>query len=98
MKVIKSDHRYKLYGKGFHCILHFTWHGISERKLYSDLVNQFSAMFGPTRYADIENGLQVWNDNWRYEANAKAKRRRIYLKDEHSLSIALLKMGESNGS
>lgn len=98
MRVFKSDGRFKLHSRGFHYIVEFRWHARDDKKLYNDLFNEFTDMYGPTRYVDKEKGSWIWNDNWRFEANAKAKRRRIYLKEETSLSMAFLKVGAQNGN
>lgn len=98
MRIFKSDGRYKLYDRGFRNIIEFSWNGIEDRRLYRALLKEFDTMYGPYRHLDIEKNTQVWNKQWRFEANAKAKRRRIYLKEESGLSMALLKIGAQNGS
>jgi hypothetical protein len=95
MKVIKADGRYKLYDKGFTHIISFRYN--SDRKLYTELVKEFTQMYGPVRIQDAEKGATVWNEDWRYEVNVKSKRRRIYLKNDSVLSLILLTMGAKNG-
>ena len=98
MRTFKSDGRYNLHSRGFHYIVEFSWHGRDDRSLYWALIKEFEEIYGPPRYLDIEKNMRVLNDNWRCESNAKAKRRRIYLKEDTGLSMALLKIGAHNGS
>lgn len=93
MRIFKTDGRYKLHDRGFHHIVEFRWHGLEDKTLFQKLFTQFTEMYGPARYVDPERGLQVWNDNWRFEQSRSAKRRRIYLKEDTGLSLALLKLG-----
>lgn len=97
MRTIKSDGRYKLHGSGFHYIVEFRWRGLTDRKLFSDIIDGLTETYGPSKYYDEDTNRYVMNADWRYEANAKAKRRRIYLKDDASLSFILLKAGVPNG-
>lgn len=98
MRTIKSDGRYKLHSSGFLYIVEFRWHGIQERKVFSNIVDGLTETYGPAKYYDTDKDAYVLNADWRYEVKAKAKRRRIYLKDDATLSFILLKAGVPNGS
>ena len=99
MKQYKSDARYKLYSQGFHYIVEFRWHNQEDRVLFSNLITVFKEMYGPDKekvlYDEAGNFVPHWkiNDTWRCEQNRSAKRRRIYLKEESILSLALLRIG-----
>lgn len=98
MRAFKSDGRYNLHSQGFHHIVQFRWHSASETKLFNALTSELTETYGPLRSFDQEKRVYHWNSTWRYEANRSAKRRRIYLKDESVLTLALLKIGVENGS
>lgn len=96
MKHIKSNGRYKYYNLGFHHIVDFAWVSRTDRELFAKLASVFKDMYGPDKVKTYENdnawGRWVWNEHWRLEQNANAKRRRIYLKEESGLILALLKV------
>jgi hypothetical protein len=95
----KSDGRFKYYDKGLHYIVQFQWSSHADRQLFAKLIKYFDEQYGPhkekLKYTDTGAYFPNWryNQNWRCEQNANAKRRRIYLKDESMLSMALLKVG-----
>lgn len=96
MKQFKSDGRFKFHDKGLCYIVEFGWANLSDRALFSRLIAFFKEMYGPEKEKKYrENGYAYWtmNENWRCEQNRSARRRRIYLKDESVLTIALLKVG-----
>jgi hypothetical protein len=95
MKQFKSDGRYKYHDKGFHYIVEFRWSHYDDRQLYIKLLNAFTEIYGPEKDKFIsEHGytLWKWNQDWRCEQNRGAKRRRIYLREESVLSLALLRV------
>ena len=94
MNLFKSDGRYKWHSLGFHYIVEFRWADRSDREQYSRLIKYFKEIYGPDREKvyDINPGLGRWvrNTNWLCEQNIQAKRRRIYLREESALTLALL--------
>jgi len=91
----KSDGRYKYHNQGFHYIVDFRWGSLADRHLFVQLVKVFSEMYGPVKQKIMnENSYPVWkmNPDWRFENTKSAKRKRIYLKDESVLTVALLKV------
>lgn len=93
MKVFKSDGRYNHHKKGLIYIGEFLWNG--ERKLFASLLPVFEKMYGPQRETvQNEKGFTFWqyNENYRFEQNARVKRRRIYVKDEGAFTIAMLQL------
>jgi hypothetical protein len=94
MKLFKSDGRYKFHNLGLHYIVEFRWQNQDDRVQYSKLLKYFKDVYGPDKEKvyDINPGLGRWvaNTNWRCEQNLAAKRRRIYLREESALTLALL--------
>lgn len=92
----KSDGRYKYYSSGLHYIVEFRWASLEERQLFTRLAKVFADLYGPEKEKVQREGYSypVWqfNQEWRSEQNRNAKRRRIYLKDESVLSLALLRI------
>jgi hypothetical protein len=97
MKQFKSDGRYKYYTQGFHYIVEFRWATLEDKQLFLKLKSEFTLMYGleKERSDSAGYGYFVWkfNEYWRSEQNRNAKRRRIYLKEESALSLALLRIG-----
>lgn len=100
MKQYKSDGRYKYYSLGLHYIVEFRWAALEDRQLFSRLLRIFEELYGPDKEKIFQNedGTQCfpywkYNTDWRFEQNRSAKRRRIYLKEESALSLALLRIG-----
>lgn len=103
MKQYKSDGRYKYYNLGLHYIVEFRWAGLEDKQLFAKLRKVFEEMYGPDKekvlYHKTTNGEDYYfpqwkyNTEWRFEQNRSAKRRRIYLKEESVLSLALLRIG-----
>lgn len=95
----KSDGRYKYHNRGLHYIVEFRWNSRDERLQFSELVKFFKELYGPEREQVLNSAgtYMIWKNNpdWQYEQNMKAKRRRIYLKEESVLSLALLKVGNA---
>lgn len=94
MKQFKSDGRYKFYSNGLHYIAEFGWVALEERRLFAAILKQLEAMHGPVTYVVQNEGgysYRRYNENYRSEQNRKAKRRRIYLRDESDLTLALLR-------
>ena len=91
----KSDGRYKFHSQGFQHIVEFRWTGFDDRQLFAKLLKVFEEMYGPVKEKVLnENSYPVWrmNPDWRFEQNRGAKRRRIYLKEESALTLALLRV------
>lgn len=103
MKQYKSDGRYKYHSLGFHYIVQFQWAGLEDRQLFAKLIKVFEELYGPYKekvlHHKTANGEDYYfpqwkyNDNWRCEQTRSARRRRIYLKEESALSLALLRIG-----
>lgn len=99
MKQYKSDKRYKYFNLGLHYIVEFRWAASEETILFNKLRRVFEEMYGPDKeklmYTDSGAYFPNWkyNTDWRFEQNRSAKRRRIYLKEESALSLALLRIG-----
>ncbi len=97
MKQFKSDGRYKYYNNGFHFIVEFRWHNAEDKLLFVKLHKVFAELYGPEKEKVQREGYSypVWqlNQEWRSEQNRNARRRRIYLKEESVLSLALLRIG-----
>lgn len=95
MKQFKSDGRYKYYAQGFQHIVEFRWASLDDRQVFAKLLKVFEEMYGPVKEKVLkENSYPVWklNSDWRFEQNRSAKRRRIYLKEESALTLALLRV------
>ncbi len=94
MKLFKSDGRYKYHNQGLHYIVEFRWANRDDREQFAKLVRYFKELYGAEREKvfDVNPNLGRWvtNKEWRSEQNMKSKRRRIYLKDESVLTLALL--------
>jgi hypothetical protein len=97
MKQFKSDGRYKYYGSGLHYIVEFRWANAEDKLLFVKLHKVFAELYGPEKEKVQREGYSypVWqlNQEWRSEQNRNARRRRIYLKEESVLSLALLRIG-----
>lgn len=95
MKQFKSDGRYKYHNLGLHYIVEFRWGNSEERQIYTKLLKEFTELYGDANSLESNDlGYSIWreNPNWRFEQNIQARRRRIYLKDESVLSLALLRI------
>ena len=96
MKQFKSDRRYKYYNQGFQYIVEFRWANRDDQELFTKLQMVFADMYGKEKEKiyDVNPVLGRWimNEHWRLEVNRSAKRRRIYLKDDSALSLALLRV------
>jgi len=95
MKAFKSDGRYKFHSQGLGHIVEFRWAGLEDRMLFSKMIDVLKDMYGPEKEKyTSEAGYTLWrlNNEWRCEQNRSAKRRRIYLKDEATLSYILLQV------
>jgi hypothetical protein len=96
MKQYKSDGRYKYHNQGFHYIVDFRWGSHEDSLLFTKLLKVFGEMYGPVKEKTLnENSYPVWklNPDWRFEQVRSARRKRIYLKEESGLSMALLRVG-----
>lgn len=96
MKQYKSDGRYKYHNQGFHYIVDFRWTSLEDQQLFRKLLKVFEELYGPVKEKIVrEDSYPVWklNPDWRFEQVRSAKRRRIYLKEESVLSMALLRIG-----
>lgn len=103
MRQYKSDARYKYYSSGFHYIVEFRWAELEDRQLFAKLLKIFEEMYGPDKEKVLHHKTAdgsdyyfpqwKYNTDWRFEQNRSAKRRRIYLKEESALSLALLRIG-----
>ncbi len=96
MKQFKSDGRYKYNSAGLQYIVDFRWASASDMDMFNKLRRIFEDMYGPTRerIVDPTTGQYRWvtNINWQQERNRNAKRKRIYLREESALSLALLRI------
>jgi hypothetical protein len=96
MKLFKSDGRYNFHSQGYHYIAEFRWANTEERVLFAKLLDAFKELYGPDKEKVRREGYSydIWqyNPEWRYEQKKSVKRRRIYLKDESSLTLAMLKV------
>lgn len=96
MKAFKSDRRYKYFGHGFQHIVEFRWSSLEDSKIWSRLCTVLAEIHGPhiERYFDKDGWPRSkHNENYLLEQVRKRRRRRIYLKDESTLTLALLKAG-----
>lgn len=96
MKVFKSDGRYKNYDKGLHYICELNWH--RDAALFTQLVKAFEAIHGPHLLIDkTATGVpyRKYNEHYRLEQNRKIRRRRIYMKEEHYITMVMLTMEQS---
>ena len=96
MKQFKSDGRYKYHNQGFQYIVEFRWANCDDQELFIKLRLVFTDMYGKEKEKIYDHnpvlGRWVMNEHWRLEVNRSAKRRRIYLKDDSALSLALLRV------
>jgi len=95
MRQFKSDGRYKYYGLGYHYIVDFRWQHRDDRLLFVKLISQFKEMYGESMHQEINaNGWPVkkFNEHYLIEQSIKDRRRRIYLKEESALTMALLQI------
>lgn len=95
----KSDGRYKFHNRGLHYIVEFRWAHQEDRQLFAKLIKIFEEMYGTHRERVLNDAgtYHIWkvNPDWQCEQNKSAKRRRIYLREESVLSLALLKAGHA---
>lgn len=95
MKVFKSDGRFNHHSRGYHYIAQFRWHNLEDSKLWSQLSKALAEIHGPhfERYFDASGWPRSkHNDHYILEQKRPEKRRRIYFKDESTLTLALLKV------
>ena len=95
MKVFKSDGRYKLHNRGYTYIAEFRWKNRDDDAAYSTIGRGLESMHGP-QWLDmpgksILGARRMRNENYVLEVNKNAKRRRIYVKNESDITMALLK-------
>ena len=94
MRVFKSDGRYKHHNLGLVYICELLWHG--ERELFKKLIPAFAEMYGLSHESvPTANGFNIrkYNEHYRFEMNTKAKRRRIYMREEHYITMVMLTLG-----
>ena len=91
MNVFKSDGRYRHFREGYSYIVDFHWSGWADRLLFNQLVNQLYALHGPQK-EKIDAYRIKYNEHYRVENNSRRACRRIYLRNESSISVALLKI------
>lgn len=98
MIVFKSDGRYKNYNRGFHHIIEFRWNNRDDTAMWIKMREQFEELYGPASSSEIVNGYLVreLNKHYTLDQNKAAKRRRIYVKEEADVTLALLRI--ENGS
>jgi len=98
MKHFKSDGRYLYHDKGFHYIMQFAWSDVKDIELFQKLTARFKEIYGPEKENVPDQkwvtGRWQYNEFWRYERNMFAKRRRIYLKEESAVTLALLTLDQ----
>jgi len=97
MRQFKSDGRYKYHSLGFHYIVEFGWVNREDRVLFVDLMHQFEDMYGKHIHQKINADgwpVKTFNEHYRLEQSIKARRRRIYLREESALTMALLRISE----
>ena len=96
MLYFKSDGRYNYYNKGYQYIAEFKWNNREERDQYFQLCKVLTEMYGPDKQrvykGDTTFFKTEFNPQWLSENKKTVKRRRIYFKEEASLSMAMLKM------
>lgn len=97
MLFFKSDGRYNYYNKGYRYIAEFKWSSQAEREQFRQICEVLEKMYGPHKqrvYRSAEDfvGRLEFNEHWYSEVKRTVKRRRIYFREETSLSMALLKM------
>ena len=100
MKIINSDKRYKHFMQGYTVIAQFAWASLEDKAKFLSIVTGLKEMHGE-QFLEIENNsnekpYSIWsrrvrNPNYIIEQNKSAKRRRIYLKNETDITMALLK-------
>lgn len=94
MKVFKSDGRYKLHNYGYVYIADFRWKNRDDEESYRKIMKGLEEMHGP-QWEELPGG-SFWskkkrNEHYVLEVNKSAKRRRIYVKNESDITMALLK-------
>jgi hypothetical protein len=97
MRQFKSDGRYKYHSLGFHYIVEFGWVNREDRVLFVDLMHQFEDMYGKHIHQEINADgwpVKTFNEHYRLEQSNKARRRRIYLREESALTLALLRISK----
>jgi hypothetical protein len=92
MKVIKSDGRYNFYNQGFTTIMEFNMRLRHEREEFVKLQKGIECMYGPHKFLELERNRWRMNEHYRIQLMSDKKRRRIYLKDEGTVSMLLLKV------
>ena len=94
MHVFKSDGRYKLHSQGFQYIMSFRWGGHDDPKLFIKCTTILEELYGPMKdshWDDDGHYHHNLNTVYRYEQVKKARRRRIYLKNESDVTLILLR-------
>lgn len=97
MKAYKSDGRYKYHNRGLTYIVDFGWANREDKELFVKMITKLRETYGDEKIFTGEAdtwGFKKWhwNESWRCEQNRNAKRRRIYLKDEGTVSYILLQV------
>lgn len=97
MRVINSDHRYKLHSQGFKHIIEFRWHNRTDNDMFLAMKKMLEETYGPEKEfssRDENACVEFWslNKNWRSEQNRNAKRRRIYFANRDDTTLFLLKL------
>ena len=84
MRIIKLDGRYQYYPEFTHAIYFPMREYKTEQAVFSWCMAQYGV---PESWESSESGLRKFNNpNWRYNK----KKRRIYLKNQADISMALL--------
>lgn len=95
MKVFKSDGRYKLHNRGYTYIADFRWKNRDDEESYRKIMKGLESMHGSQWLEmpgdSIFGKRRMRNEHYVLEVNASAKRRRIYVKSEADITMALLK-------
>jgi len=97
MRQFKSDGRYKYHNLGYHYIVEFGWVNREDRVLFVDLMHQFEDIYGKHIHQEINTDgwpVKMFNEHYRIEQSIKARRRRIYLREESALTMALLRISK----
>ena len=93
MKLIKTDGRYRLNDQGFGYMVQFRWANAEDKKLFDQLRVVLVDLHGPIYSLEPNaDGIPVRRANafWRFEVAKAYKKRRIYLRNESDLTMAML--------
>jgi hypothetical protein len=94
MKIIKSDGRYKYFNAGYAYIADFIWRNREDEAAYKRIMDGLLEMHGP-QWEELPGGSfwkkKIRNEHYVLEVNRSAKRRRIYVKNESDITMALLR-------